>query len=238
VVKELIGQGAPFGAEGENQQTPLYRAVFYGHLEVVRALLEAYPSEKQKPTLTKQGLSPLFAASQRGHAEVVKELIEQGAPFRAEGKNHDTPLYTAAFKGHLEVVKTLLETYPSEKQNPTLNRLGLSPLFVAARYGQNLVVQELFEKGAPFQREGEEQETPLFVAARNNHLRVVQYFAPLLKDECRALSRDGKTIREVSHGTIKKYLEELGYCKGRDFLPKESDYPKFHPDKNFSHKRG
>ena len=75
-------------------------AVLYGHIEVVKVLLEAGAD------VHAYNDKALRFAAERGHVEVVKVLLEAGADVHAYD---DWALRWAAGEGHVEVVKVLLK---------------------------------------------------------------------------------------------------------------------------------
>ena len=88
-------------------RTPLSWAAQYGHLEVVKLLVEKDAEIETKDS--KYGQTPLSWAAENGHLEVVKLLVEKDAEIENTDTDGRTPLSWAAAKGHLEVVKLLEE---------------------------------------------------------------------------------------------------------------------------------
>ena len=78
--------------------SPLWIAAAGGHLDTVRALVEAGASTNQA---TKIGVAPLHIAAAGGHLEVVRVLIESGA------RTGQTAGYLALMNGQEEVAHEL-----------------------------------------------------------------------------------------------------------------------------------
>jgi ankyrin repeat protein len=88
----------------------LYMSAQNGHLEVVKALLEA--GGRELLMLSRDGgFSCLYVSALGGHLDVVKALLEVGGGelVMLITGNGQSCLYISASKGHLEVVKALLE---------------------------------------------------------------------------------------------------------------------------------
>ncbi|KAF8838113.1 hypothetical protein BDN67DRAFT_124834, partial [Paxillus ammoniavirescens] len=106
--------------------TALRLASEYGHLEVVKILLDG-PNITMNPAsvgsdeqlhiveladVNAQGEhsdTPLRSACYQGHIKIVELLLEKGADVNAQGKHSDTPLRSACYQGHMEIVQLLLE---------------------------------------------------------------------------------------------------------------------------------
>jgi uncharacterized protein len=92
---------------------PLGLAAFFGHVEVVRFLLEA---GAEVNTLSQNGLkvTPLHSAAAGRHYEIAMLLLEHGANPNLRQEGDFVPLHSAAQNGQIEMVKILLQ-YGADK---------------------------------------------------------------------------------------------------------------------------
>lgn len=90
--------------------TPLLRAVWNGHAEVARILME---KGADSTAMDKHGQTLLCVASMCGHLDIVKDLLADspGDLHILETTNGTLPIHSAAEHGHLEVLQYLLEQY-------------------------------------------------------------------------------------------------------------------------------
>jgi len=93
-----------YAGDREYGVTALWLASKYGHLDVVKLLIEKGVWINQP---TNDGRGPLCVASQYGHLDVVKYLIENGADIDQPNIHGATPLSGASEYGHLDVAKYL-----------------------------------------------------------------------------------------------------------------------------------
>jgi ankyrin repeat protein len=79
VVKLLLETGKVDvdSKDGNDGQTPLWRAAVDGHEAVVKLLIEKGANLECRDT--KHGQTPLWQAAANGHEAVVKLLLEKGA---------------------------------------------------------------------------------------------------------------------------------------------------------------
>jgi ankyrin repeat protein len=89
-----------------DRNTLLIYAAMYGHVKVVRVLLEggANVDRANDGRSTALHLGALY-----GHLDVCRLLLDWGAKVDHLDKRHYTPLHDAARGGHLSVVKLLVE---------------------------------------------------------------------------------------------------------------------------------
>ncbi len=137
-VKTLIAQGAdvnessPIVGGGNDGQTPLLVACFYGHTEIVLELLKAGASPHIVDYLMKA--TPCHKGAYGGRPEAVKALIENSdVDIEAQGPyNGYSALHDATWHGHTEVVQVLLNAnIPLDLQGHD----GKTPLDLAIEYG-------------------------------------------------------------------------------------------------------
>jgi hypothetical protein len=118
-----------------------------GHLDVVKAVLEAWGRELVMLTAD-HGFSCFMVSAGRGHLEVVKELLEVGGRelLMLTTDNGVSCLYASAQNGHPDVVKALLKAGGRELVMLTVD-CGISCLYISVARGHLQVVKTLLEAG-------------------------------------------------------------------------------------------
>lgn len=106
------------GASGKDRHLALALAADFGHVEVVRLLLDAGENpNRYNPVGGHSHTTPLHQAAGRGHDEVVRLLVERGA--RLDGKDilwRATPADWARHAGRTEMEAYLRRKMETEKQ--------------------------------------------------------------------------------------------------------------------------
>ncbi|GAA6226536.1 ankyrin repeat and SOCS box protein 3-like isoform X1 [Lates japonicus] len=167
--------------EGES---PCYLAAQRGHRGVVRLLLKAHANINQ---LTNDLSCPLYAAVDCGHKEVVELLVGKGAEVnRTHTASCWTCLHQAVYKGHSEIVRILVDVCNLE----ALDDHGISPLFVAAQYGQQECLEILVNAGANVNIQAADLATPLLIASQEGHQACVDFLLDHGADPNTACSHD------------------------------------------------
>jgi ankyrin repeat protein len=92
--------------DDERRNTPLIYAAWYGHVELVRVLLEGGANVDRADV---DQNTALHVAAQYGHLDVCRLLLDWGAKVDRLDTWQQTPLHYAAEGGHLSVVKLLVE---------------------------------------------------------------------------------------------------------------------------------
>lgn len=152
--------------EGESA---CYLAAQRGHLSVVRLLLKAQADIDQ---LTNDLSCPLYEAVSHGHTDVVELLVSKGAEVnRMHSESGWTCLHQAAYKGHTEIVRILVNKCNLE----AVDDYRISPLFVAAQYGQRGCLEILVNTGANANTQAVDLSTPLFIASQEGHQACVDF---------------------------------------------------------------
>jgi ankyrin repeat protein len=93
--KQAIADGADVNAEDPFKglrRTPLHRAAYYGHKEIVVLLIAKGANLNVKDD---RGRTPLHWAAYHGRKEIAELLITAGVDVNAEDGGGDTPLDTA-----------------------------------------------------------------------------------------------------------------------------------------------
>ncbi|CAL4063982.1 unnamed protein product [Meganyctiphanes norvegica] len=132
--QEALSEGADPNtciAESIWKSPMLLVAVYKGHLELVKLLLENGADLHRQDQLGRQAV---HEAATCGRLEILQLLHERGAIINAINKLSETPLHKAAFMNREDIVHWLLEHGAS----PTMtNSKGLTPADEAHRYGYN-----------------------------------------------------------------------------------------------------
>ena len=105
--KQAIADGADVNAEDPFKglrRTPLHRAAYYGHKEIVVLLIAKGANLNVKDD---RGRTPFHWAAYHGHKEIVELLIAEGADVNAQHDVGDTPLDEAIYYKHPETAALL-----------------------------------------------------------------------------------------------------------------------------------
>uniref|UniRef100_A0A8C8FXX2 Ankyrin 1, erythrocytic a n=1 Tax=Oncorhynchus tshawytscha TaxID=74940 RepID=A0A8C8FXX2_ONCTS len=171
VVAELVNYGANINAQSQKGFTPLYMAAQENHLEVVKFLLE---NGANQSIPTEDGFTPLAVALQQGHENVVALLINYGT----KGKVRLPALHIAARNDDTRTAAVLLQNDPNAD---VLSKVGthrvfngITPLHIASRRGNVIMVRLLLDRGAQIDAKTKDELTPLHCAARNGHVRIIE----------------------------------------------------------------
>jgi len=133
----LVNSHAPDGF------TPLGLAVFFGHPETVRTLLDA-GADVNLASREAMKVTPLASASAARQLEIARLLIEHGADVNARAANDFTPLHESAASGKIDFAQLLLEHGADVNAQASD---GKTPLDYARERGQHEMV-ELLSKSA------------------------------------------------------------------------------------------
>ena len=90
--KQAIADGADVNAKNKYENTPLHRAAWGRHTEIVELLITNGADVKARD---KNGWTPLHITAGKGHKELVELLIDKGADVNAKDDVSDTPLDVA-----------------------------------------------------------------------------------------------------------------------------------------------
>ena len=202
---ELLHQnGAHVNVHGEEEETALCSAAWYGDLEMVQVLfnLEADVNDRGLNNWT-----PIYNASHGPRPgilhtsyinpqllpDVARLLLERGADVNARierGSDYDpegnTPLHTAADNGRVEVAHVLLECGANVGAE---DNKGRTPLHVAAKHREVETVRLLLEHGANVRAEDNEGTSPLHKATEYGNVEAVRV---LLEHGANAGAEDNK----------------------------------------------
>ncbi|XP_066902929.1 serine/threonine-protein phosphatase 6 regulatory ankyrin repeat subunit B-like [Halyomorpha halys] len=211
----LIKAGAEIDAADVVGMTPLHFAARERYQKVVRSIINFGALVDSR---NENGSTPLHLACEWStkfteveQLEIVDNLIFRGADIHTTDLNKMTPLHLASMGNHSTIIYVLL-LYKADlsRRDALLNQ----PIHYAALYGRSKVIFELLMKGKEMTESvsvNKDQETPLFIASREGHTKVV---AMLLQAGVESLQPDvkGRTALHRSaargHSTIVKILRQ------------------------------
>ncbi|CAM9865897.1 unnamed protein product [Chrysoparadoxa australica] len=174
LIKAYSEAGGGMAVKHKDGFTPLHLAVMMGHTAAAKLLSEL--GSEINATDKAERLTALAWAAQLGHAEIVEHLLGAGANSETHDMDELTPLHWACRLGHKECVELLVNG------GANLNEAdydGKTPLhWVIAGQGKDkatkrIILQLLLEKGALPHLGDKECQTPLHLAARAGHERMV-----------------------------------------------------------------
>ena len=111
VVSLLLEANANINSISCNGWTPLMKAAYHGHCNIVELLLTSTSTAKANVNiLSKHGETALYFASYVGHYDIASILLEAGADANlSETSARDTPFEVASYNGHNNIVQLLLD---------------------------------------------------------------------------------------------------------------------------------
>ena len=167
----LLENGADYLIWNDDQSIPLYLAVSYRQMGMVKVLLR-HGKRIQLDRPGPKGFTPLHKAVEQGDEEIVSILLDAGALVGATTGQGMDPLHLAALHGYLSIAKLLVHAGAFVHVK---DRDSLCPLDFAATSGFTELVTFLHEKGGSIFHKGRELWTPLHRAARGGHLDTVRF---------------------------------------------------------------
>lgn len=170
VVCLLLEEGADIEAKNKYGNTPLILAASRNREDVVRLLLE---KGAQVCTKNNQGLT----AYDRANTASLKDLLEKTALRKiiAEQLHTNTPdalLLESAKEGKDKIAEILIDERGANSE--TKDKVGNTPLILAAYWGHEAVVRLLLEKGVNIEVKNKRHNTPLILAAWEGHEAAVR----------------------------------------------------------------
>jgi hypothetical protein len=146
-VKQLLKDGSEDSFPDKIGWFPLHYAAKYGHISVVRLLLEASRDVNTPAAIC--GRTALQAASEGGHEDVIKLLISYGADVNAPAVANGgrTALQAASEGSHGDVAKLLI-SHGADVNAPIAESDGRTALQAASEAGYEDIVKLLISHGA------------------------------------------------------------------------------------------
>jgi len=187
----LINDVTLVKAKNKTGDTPLHRAVFFGHLDIVKLLLE-----KNSPVniANDMGRTPMHWAAAYGHGEIAELLHKNKAKLNMLDVNGWSPLHFASQAGRIDTVKWLL--IHGAQVNAKDKKTSSTPLQLACFRGHKEIVELLIESGAEINTKDQDGFTPLSFAVKNGDIDLVNI---LLSNGAESEARDSQYGRTALH---------------------------------------
>ncbi len=226
-VRSLVSEGAKINAmyKGtkpfEKGTTPLHRAAWNGHKNIVKFLIANGADANAKDD---KGTTPLHHAAYRGWEHLVEFLITNGADINATCSESYTPLYDAIWGKDKDTVRVLVAN--GADVNITANDHG-PPLHQAVWYEEKDVAAILLAHGAKLDAKDEEGWTAFRYAVWAGNDEFIELFlakgADVYPLHLSALLGDLPRLKSlVERGVDVNTADELGWtplhwatCRGQ-----------------------
>lgn len=158
------------GLSEEEAFSDLLRAISYGNIKRVQALINTYPELLNRRDKFKR--TPSFNAVHVNQYEIVEILTKKGADLTLGDAYGDTPLHRAAQSGNKKIMELLIRSGASVWSR---NRQYETPLFKAASLGEIEAVKLLISKEAHVNVFDKKRNTPLHKAALRGQKAMVKF---------------------------------------------------------------
>lgn len=168
LVRMFLDHGADANVADSSGFRPIIDCLEYGHEGIALLLLE---KDVQVDFEGPGGRNPLHVAAQTGSEIVVKALLGAGCNARGLTAAQETPLWIALTSGRHNVIDLLFEAAPETIH--VANIRGISPVHIAAEYGDLQSLDKLIERGADLTRCSVIGNNALYFAARSGNIDLV-----------------------------------------------------------------
>ena len=217
-------------AKGLKGYTALHSSCRYGHVDIVRTLVN---HKGNVNATTDSGDTPLTLAAKYKHDNVVYALLSDSqCPVDAEGQDGYTALHYSCRDGHVDIVRTLVKLEANvnaktergetpltlatrNKHNNVVHALlsdcqclvdakgqdGYTALQYSCRYGYVGIVRTLVNHKANVNARTDSGNTPLTLAAMNKHDNVVHALSDY---NCEVLAKDKDAYNALLHSSCER----------------------------------
>ncbi|KAL5013516.1 hypothetical protein ScPMuIL_007786 [Solemya velum] len=177
----LIQRGATLDVTDSIGKTPLVIATEKGYCGICKLLIEKHVNVNRVSRIDRS--TALMTACRLGKTNIVQELVNGGALVDVVDDSDRSALHYAAMSGNLEIMKMLLMCKQRYTSSFSISSL-YTPVHAACESGHLEMLGSLVSYGYRVDEGDEDGCTPLYYAAKNDHLHIVKY---LLSGEIRKI---------------------------------------------------
>ncbi|CAN0228497.1 unnamed protein product, partial [Ectocarpus sp. 13 AM-2016] len=156
--------------DSHRRRTPLHRAVYFGHSQILKILLAAGANPN---VADNHAVTPLHMVAVKGCEAEAAELLCAGADMHARTNDSYTPLHLAVVYNRIGVTRLLLDASASSLEVHDLC-LGITPLAWASKLSFTTMLRVLLNAGADVNSRSPAGSTPLHWACRFNNADIVE----------------------------------------------------------------
>lgn len=206
-MKLLLSRGASQDAFGSDGYLPIHMAAHKNQVEVLQLLFKA--GSPIDPT-SEHGETPLTIAMHLGCFEAAQFLIEVGADVDYSAPRAERIICQALKAGNTRIAMALIRG-GADLTTPLNRNANMTPLHLAAHYGQNDVLATMIKTGVDLDTRAWPGFTPLFAAAKAGHLATIRLLITAgAYVRARSVSGANLLFLSTAQPAIMKYLIDLG----------------------------
>ena len=158
-------------------RTPIFVAADEGSLDLLKFLV---PNSLYPFRANDDGRTPFHAAAREGHEEAFEYLCQFTENVNAPDLDFVTPLHAASRSGKLGIVEILVPKVKKPLQNFDSN--GNNAMHCAIINGHFEIVEYFVKWTYPWEISTLNGDTPIYIAAKNNRLEMLQYLLSNAQD--------------------------------------------------------
>ncbi|CAM9949798.1 unnamed protein product, partial [Ectocarpus sp. 13 AM-2016] len=155
--------------DSHRRRTPLHRAVYFGHFQILKILLAAGANPN---VADNHAVTPLHMVAVKGCEAEAAELLCAGADTHARTNDSYTPLHLAVVYNRIGVTRLLLDASASSLEVRDSYH-GITPLAWASKFSFTTMLRILLSTGADVNSRSPAGLTPLHWACRFNNADIV-----------------------------------------------------------------